>query len=332
MNPYKRQSIQKLIIDQAGNDRLILNDLILGRDGAEALATLIPEYHTNLLHLEIKGNNIDAEGMEMVFMALTNCPNLVSLQAEWNNAGSSPHGLMALLYLVQKLRFLELVDLKNNKINHQHAELIAEIIKTNSRSLTVLDLRWNQLGEVGAQIIYPAMAFNSGLKYIGLEDNRISSQTLLQITEYLKNPTRGTLSLTKNFTKSNYNQTAELTYLPISDGAYPSMDVQMKTGQLRTKIENQQQDAIIQQEKIQVEIQKVLQRIRVKGSQIHEAQTKYDFLCNENVNLINNFHQAERVFAIVKQTFFGVDKSLNNDKSSIRTEKYNVNARMQIAM
>ena len=34
MNVYKRQNIQKLIIDQAGAQRLILNDLILGREGA----------------------------------------------------------------------------------------------------------------------------------------------------------------------------------------------------------------------------------------------------------------------------------------------------------
>ena len=51
MNVYKRQNIQKLIIDQAGTDRLILNDLILGREGASTLAQLIPEYHTNLMHL-----------------------------------------------------------------------------------------------------------------------------------------------------------------------------------------------------------------------------------------------------------------------------------------
>lgn len=76
----------------------------------------------------------------------------------------------------------------------------------------------------------------------------------------------------------------------------------------------------------------MLQRIRVKGSQIHEAQTKYDFLSNEHVNLINNLHEAERVFGIVKETFFGVDKSLNNDKSSIRAEKYTVSNKMQIAM
>jgi hypothetical protein len=106
MNVYKKQSIQKLIVDQAGGERLILNDLILGRDGAEILAQLVPEYHTSLLHLEIKGNNIDGDGLEMVFMALMNCPKLVSIQVEWNNAGSSPNGLMALLYLVQNLRFL----------------------------------------------------------------------------------------------------------------------------------------------------------------------------------------------------------------------------------
>lgn len=51
MSLYKRQSIQKLIVDQAGNERLILNDLIIGRDGADVLSQLIPQYHTNLLHL-----------------------------------------------------------------------------------------------------------------------------------------------------------------------------------------------------------------------------------------------------------------------------------------
>lgn len=125
MNVYKKQSIQKLIVDQAGSERLILNDLILGRDGAEILAQLLPEYHTTLMHLEIKGNNIDGDGLEMVFMALMNCPKLVSIQLEWNNLGSNLNGLTALLYLVQNLRFLELVDLKNNKINHQSAEIIA---------------------------------------------------------------------------------------------------------------------------------------------------------------------------------------------------------------
>ena len=61
----------------------------------------------------------------MVFMALMNCPQLTTIQVEWNNLGSSPAGFGALLHLVRNLRFLELVDLKNNKISHQFADIIA---------------------------------------------------------------------------------------------------------------------------------------------------------------------------------------------------------------
>jgi demethoxyubiquinone hydroxylase (CLK1/Coq7/Cat5 family) len=74
--------------------------------------------------------------------------------------------------------------------------LICEIIESNNRSLKVLDLRWNELGEIGAQSIYRSLAYNSNLKYIGLEDNRISMQSLRQIEEMMKNVTRGTKEAT----------------------------------------------------------------------------------------------------------------------------------------
>ena len=41
-------------------------------------------------------------------------------------------------------------------------------------------------------------------------------------------------------------------YFPITEDAFPSMDVQLKAGQLRTKIDNEQQEAMIQTEKLQV--------------------------------------------------------------------------------
>lgn len=43
------------------------------------------------------------------------------------------------------------------------------------------------------------------------------------------------MSLTKTLPNMNKNQTTT-DYFPITDDAYPSMDVQMKSGQLRTKI------------------------------------------------------------------------------------------------
>lgn len=99
----------------------------------------------------------------------------------------------------------------------------------------MLDLRWNEIGEIGAQIIYPALAMNNNLKYVGLQDNRISSQSLLQINDIIKNISRGTLNLSvQNKTLHNFQSPQQI--FPISDDDYPSMDVQMKTGQLRTKI------------------------------------------------------------------------------------------------
>lgn len=192
MNIQKRQSIQKLVIDQAGRDRLILNDLILGFDGAQTVAELIPQYHPGLCHLEVKGNNIDADGFEVLFAALVNCPNLKSIEAEWNSIGTGPGGLEVLCHLVKNLPFLEFVDLKNNRISHQLVDFICQIIEINSKTLKVLDLRWNELGEIGAQAIYRSLAYNSGLKYLGLDDNRISLQSLNQIEGMLKNVARGT--------------------------------------------------------------------------------------------------------------------------------------------
>lgn len=79
-------------------------------------------------------------------MSLMHCPQLKSILAEWNSIGSGPNGLAALSHLTKNLHFLELIDLKNNRISHQLCEYIAEIIKINNRSLKAIDLRWNEIG------------------------------------------------------------------------------------------------------------------------------------------------------------------------------------------
>ena len=51
----------------------------------------------------------------------------------------------------------------------------------NNKSLKVLDLRWNELGEIVAQGILKALAYNSSLKYVGIDDNRVGIKTMKQI-------------------------------------------------------------------------------------------------------------------------------------------------------
>ena len=100
----------------------------------------------------------------------------------------------------------------------------------NYRSLKVLDLRWNDIGEVGAQHIYPALSQNTYLQAISLEDNRISHQTLTQIAQLVSNPHR-TLTAPPPAVRAPPAET-----FPISQGSYASMDEQTKAAQVRTKI------------------------------------------------------------------------------------------------
>lgn len=99
----------------------------------------------------------------------------------------------------------------------------------------MIDLRWNEIGEVGAQAIFPALAFNAHIRALALEDNRISNSTLLQFADLLRNPSRGTLPLAA---PKQPERVIPESYYPISEGDYPSMDAQLKTAQLRGKIES----------------------------------------------------------------------------------------------
>ncbi len=83
---------------------------------------------------------------------------------------------------------------------------------------------------------------------------------------------------------------------------------------------------------MQLEIQKAVQKIRVKGSQLHEAQLKFDILAAENNNLLNNLRESERLLSVQKEQFFGVDKNLNGERSAFRAEKYQISLQTQNMM
>ena len=104
------------------------------------------------------------------------------------------------------------------------------------------------MGEIGAKAIFHAIPYNSYLKFLGLEDNRISTQTLLQINEMLKNTARGNIlkPLQPNPVLERFSSSAQH-YFPISEDAFPSMDTQVKTSQLRAKIDSEQKEAELQQ-------------------------------------------------------------------------------------
>ena len=62
MNAHKKQTTEKLVIEQSGSETLDLNDIVLGYEGARIVGALIPQYHKNIRHINLNGNNIDSEG------------------------------------------------------------------------------------------------------------------------------------------------------------------------------------------------------------------------------------------------------------------------------
>jgi hypothetical protein len=52
--------------------------------------------------------------------------------------------------------------------------------------LKVIDLRWNELGEIGGEIIARSITQNQWVKFVGLEDNQISARLLSEIDKMLK--------------------------------------------------------------------------------------------------------------------------------------------------
>ena len=50
-----------------------------GYDGARIVGALLPQYHKNLRHIKINGNNIDAQGFECILSGLRACIYLKSI-------------------------------------------------------------------------------------------------------------------------------------------------------------------------------------------------------------------------------------------------------------
>jgi Ran GTPase-activating protein (RanGAP) involved in mRNA processing and transport len=70
------------------NARVVFNDRFIGDQGAQELAKFLSD-HRKVEVLEIKSNDISADGFKEIFNALTRNPNLKQLIIEYNNLGDN---------------------------------------------------------------------------------------------------------------------------------------------------------------------------------------------------------------------------------------------------
>ncbi|XP_018090541.1 leucine-rich repeat-containing protein 45 isoform X2 [Xenopus laevis] len=164
--------------------QVLLSDCMISEDGLKAL---LQGLHSNsvIKHLDLKGNNLRAEGSEALGKFLRHTASLTSLTLEWNNLGTWENGFSFFSDGLASNQTLKKLDLRNNQINHKGAEELSMALKHNS-TLQELDLRWNNIGLLGGRAIQSCFESNKTLVKLELSGNNISSDVLKAIELSIK--------------------------------------------------------------------------------------------------------------------------------------------------
>lgn len=178
-------NLRKHLESQKPSSRINLNDNYIRDEGCKILGDFLA-INPEISHLELKGNNITSKGLVFILEGLQQNFKIKSMNLEWNYLGMEPSGLELLVNFLKKNQSLQHLDLKNNKISGNDAGRVLGELLTSSKSLLVLDLRWNEIGTLGAKSILAGLKENSSLKVLELAGNNVSEDILQEISSILE--------------------------------------------------------------------------------------------------------------------------------------------------
>lgn len=135
--------------------------------------------------VDLRGNNIRADGLVVLAHALRSSPNVVSLGFKWNHVGSHVRGMQALCDVLKENTTVTSVDLRNNKIGSESGPVLGDMLQAN-HTLSHLDLSWNELGPDGGTALLNGLQSNHTLIDCQLSGNRIKEDTLHAIAFVLR--------------------------------------------------------------------------------------------------------------------------------------------------
>ncbi|KAM3131932.1 hypothetical protein pb186bvf_015945 [Paramecium bursaria] len=181
---------------------LILSDQILNEDSCGFVADFITK-NPQFINIELRGCNINPRGFERICRALP--LETRQLLAEWNAIGSGVSVLCDIL--MNPSCQIQLVDLKNNRIQGESCARIGQMLKQN-QNLQSLNLKWNEIGEKGAQFIWEALHYNRTLKYLDISCNKVPEGLAQQIKNKV-DQNRGVELIQKNQQSIKDSQNAE---------------------------------------------------------------------------------------------------------------------------
>jgi len=177
----------------------------VGDEGCNSIARYMRE-NVMLKTIDLRGNNIRADGLVVLAHALRSSTSVVSFCLKWNHVGSHERGMQALCDVLRVNNTVTHMDLRNNKIGHEAGRIIGVMLTDNS-TITHLDLSWNDLGVDGGQALLDGIQKNHALIDCQLSGNRVAEDTLHAIAFILR----------------RNRQTAPLSAVAFSQGREPNL-------------------------------------------------------------------------------------------------------------
>lgn len=156
----------------------------IGDEGCNAIARFMRE-NVTLKTMDLRGNNIRADGLVVLAHALRSSNSVVSICLKWNHVGSHERGVRALCDVLKVNSSITHLDLRNNKIGAECGPILGEMLREN-HTITHLDLSWNDLGVEGGKALLRGIEANHMLIDCQLSGNRIAEETLHAIAFILR--------------------------------------------------------------------------------------------------------------------------------------------------
>ncbi|XP_078691816.1 leucine-rich repeat-containing protein 45-like [Branchiostoma floridae x Branchiostoma belcheri] len=160
-----------------------LADCMLNEEGAKLLLHGLCS-NTMVKNLDLKGNNLRGVGAESIGKLLKFNKSLRSVCLEWNSLGMFASSFTILCEGLGANHTLTVLDLRNNQITHDEAAEIAAALRKNE-SLRTLDLRWNNVGIVGGRELLSSLQQNRTLTKMELSGNNVPADTIKAIEQAL---------------------------------------------------------------------------------------------------------------------------------------------------
>mmetsp|Transcript_84221 Transcript_84221/g.234942 ORF Transcript_84221/g.234942 Transcript_84221/m.234942 type:complete len:433 (+) Transcript_84221:89-1387(+) len=156
----------------------------VGDEGCNSIARYMRE-NVLLKTVDLRGNNIRADGLVVLSHAMRSSSNLMSVCLKWNHVGSHERGIRALCDVLKGNRSVTHVDLRNNKIGPECGAIFGEMLRENS-TISHFDLSWNDLGVDGGKALLNGIQANHSLIDCQLSGNRLAEDTLHAIAFILR--------------------------------------------------------------------------------------------------------------------------------------------------